>query len=332
MLKRCVVLSSLGVLFCAAIAESQENDFGKIVKDVSSLLSKEHYSRKPLDDDVSEKWLTEFISRLDPHKMYFLRADIEEFRRRERQLDDLARAADFSFAESIQQRLVKRVKSSCGVAKEMLSQQHDFTVDESFPRWFEGFAENERELRERWRLRIKFEILVERSNRSARNEITQFLSGRYTGILDEVQNRDAEGLCRVYLNSLAAVLDSHSEYLSESQLRQFRGRQYWFFTVGLGLRQHEGNYRISGMMLEFRKHGAPKSLVGWNILAIRRLDGTTYHLSERNEYYVSELIRGFGRQLKSDREVILELYHPVTHQRVSREWPRVRLLDLWRNV
>lgn len=209
-------------------------------------------------------------------------------------------------------------------AEAMLTRTHDFNLDESLVQSFADFAADQRELTERWRLRIKFEILLERSNGSTTDDAVDFLRGRYLGIRDQYKNLHAEELCRIYADALAAVFDSRSSYLSESELALFRTGLIRNYTIGLGLEKRHGDYIVTNVSPRFSPHDEPNEFVGWALIALRRADGNTFHLTESLRPKTSWLISSPAGKLEADTDVILELYHPVTHQRVSRTWPRIQ--------
>ena len=69
-------------------------DPGSTLRAVAEKLEREHLSRKPLDDALSKLWLGTFLDTLDPQRMYFLTADLEDFQQFEDRLDNLAKSGD----------------------------------------------------------------------------------------------------------------------------------------------------------------------------------------------------------------------------------------------
>lgn len=68
----------------------------------------------------------------------------------------------------------------------------------------------------------------------------------------------------------------------------------------------------------FESRAANPQLVGHDLLAIRRLDGTIHDLVEIEPEEWDRVMR----ELKSDTEIILELWNPVTLERSSMSWFR----------
>ena len=68
---------------------------------------------------------------------------------------------------------------------------------------------------------------------------------------------------------------------------------------------------------------ATQELIGWELLAITLLDGTTVDLSEMEVRDFAQLFRTGALEQESD--YILELSHPITRERKTISW--VRLSD-----
>ncbi|MEC7709164.1 MAG: tail-specific protease, partial [Planctomycetota bacterium] len=56
---------------------------------VKSYLEREHFLRKPIDDEIASRWFDTFLAALDPLKIYFLQSDIDSFAEKKTSLDDL---------------------------------------------------------------------------------------------------------------------------------------------------------------------------------------------------------------------------------------------------
>ena len=101
-------------------AEDAAFDPGKASQDTAATLEKYHVTHRPLDDDLSAEWFAEFLDRLDPRRMYFLQSDLAHFQPFENRLDDLAKSADFQFAELVRAAYRQRAGDACEMAREIL--------------------------------------------------------------------------------------------------------------------------------------------------------------------------------------------------------------------
>ena len=69
-----------------------------ITNAVTGLLEREHLTRHKLDNEISHRWMTNYLKMLDPRKVFFTQADVDEFMGSRDQLDDMALRGDTSFA------------------------------------------------------------------------------------------------------------------------------------------------------------------------------------------------------------------------------------------
>ena len=83
-----------------------------------------------IDDEIAVKWCDNFIKDLDPGKYYFLKADVEEFKKDGPNLDDQIREGNIDFAKKVFERFLQRQDERYKTSMELLKQKRDFTVDE----------------------------------------------------------------------------------------------------------------------------------------------------------------------------------------------------------
>ena len=105
-----------------------------ITQAVTQKLQIDHLSHHRLDDEMSERWLKNYIKDLDPLKVYFTQGDIDEFNQHKDDLDDWAKQHDIrliQFGHSIFQRFMVRLEQRVKLVDELLAEKHDFTADEN---------------------------------------------------------------------------------------------------------------------------------------------------------------------------------------------------------
>jgi carboxyl-terminal processing protease len=304
----------------SAAADEDAFDPSETIRAVVKQIENDHLTKKPLDNDLAQKWLKEFLSRFDPNRVYFLQSDIVEFQRVE--LADLAKKGDFQFPGSVRKRYRLRAKQALAGAVKLLAAKHDFSINEECPTHFDAHATDREQLQERWRLRIKLELLIEKLHGRKSSAVIAQLMGRYRRIVRQAREMTDERLCQIYLNSLATVFDPHSHYISPSLLTSFNTGMIRTYSLGLGFRIHDGQFVITSLHPSLRGGPAQKKLVGWSLIALQRLDGTILDLVEMHPYDFDRIVRWPGGLLKSDTEIILELLNPVTHERISMSWNR----------
>lgn len=210
----------------AVAAKKREISDRQICKAVTHLLNREHLTRHPLDDEISQRALKLFVKQLDPLKLYFYQADIEEFHRQANQLDDLTKIGDMSFANMVFGRLVQRVDERLRMIEEILTQPVDFTLNETMvkdPEKLE-YAATPAEAYDRWRKRIKYDLLVIRSEKEETKinaDPIDRLRRRYTGFAKRLKQTDGDELLEIFLTSVTTSYDPHTTFMSPSTLDNF---------------------------------------------------------------------------------------------------------------
>ena len=196
-----------------------------IVSAVTKLLNREHLLRRPLNDEASERCLRLFLAALDPWKMYFLQSDIDKFRENEKNLDDMLRDRDVSFAFEVFRVFLNRVDERLETINAVLSEEHDFTVDETMvvDRDAAEWPKTAAEAAERWRKRIKYDLLIlkagyeEPSGEAAVEELRR----RYQSFAKRMHQTDNDELLEMYLTSMTNAFDPHTSYMSADTLKNF---------------------------------------------------------------------------------------------------------------
>ena len=93
----------------------------QITRAVTTKLQSDHLSHHRLDDEMSERWLKTYIKTLDPLKVYFTQADIDEFNENKHNLDDWAKAGDVQYGHFIFKRFLQRIEERVKLADELLA-------------------------------------------------------------------------------------------------------------------------------------------------------------------------------------------------------------------
>ncbi|MEN6406676.1 MAG: carboxy terminal-processing peptidase [Thermoguttaceae bacterium] len=225
----------------------------QITFSVASLL-KQHLSRHPLDKEISERCLKNFLKALDPAKVYFYQSDIDEFMKHEDELSDAARRGDVTFAYTVFRTFLQRVDERVKMVDELLAAKHDFSADEqmSVDRDAAQYPRDRAEAFDRWRKRIKYDLLVlkvnnkeeaakdkdkdkDAPNSSTKNgqtakpkteqelfqEAREKLARRYHSFAKRMHQIDNEELLEMYLNALTTSFDPHTDYMSSDTQKNF---------------------------------------------------------------------------------------------------------------
>src|SRR3954447_17831943 len=130
-------------------------------KIVVRLLEQFHMAKPQINDEIATQWCKNYIKDLDPQKVYFEKADIDEFTAQATTLDDKIKEGNLDFARLVFDRFLKRSDERLATVLDLLKQKPDFTVEESIvddPDKLD-YPADATEARERWRKKIKFDLL-----------------------------------------------------------------------------------------------------------------------------------------------------------------------------
>ena len=237
-------------------------------------LERHHISQRILDQAISKEAFRLYVRALDPRKIFFYQSDIDEFRTKyELRLTELMKQqpVDVRPAFEIYNRYLDRLEERVSMILQILANPIDFTVDEYHTfdkladftldenvvreRGLQTFPQTTEEAYERWRKRIKSEMLSlmaeritgeqkrerdiaagrepeELDDRDPVERLRQryislqrrtLLEGRIDNaeILASVRQQANDDVMELFLNSVAGALDPHSSYMSPSTEASF---------------------------------------------------------------------------------------------------------------
>ena len=138
-------------------------------------------------------------------------------------LDDLVRKGDVGFAYEVYDRFLKRVDERIPIVEELLKTKLDFNQKESIviDRDIAVWAKTQDEVRDKWRRRIKYDLLVQKMEKVGPEEARKKLLRRYTSFAKRMHQMNADKLLETYLSSLTSSLDPHTSFMSPGTLENF---------------------------------------------------------------------------------------------------------------
>jgi carboxyl-terminal processing protease len=234
------------------------------------LLDTYHYSQRPLDEELSEKFFDGYIDSLDPRHENFLQSDLEEFSIYRTNLDKLTLehgTADLTPAFAVYNRYAQRVEQHDEYAMNLL--EHDkfkFNTDEKIviDRRHAPFPTNLVEAESLWQQRLRYEYLQEKLSREilltndtfnvrlpadAAKDIPATLERHYEWNLHMTTNWDSDGVLQAYLNGLAHAYDPHTDYFSAPHAEDFKiGMNLGLFGIGAQLTEDDGYCTIHSLV------------------------------------------------------------------------------------
>ncbi|MBN1381812.1 MAG: carboxy terminal-processing peptidase [Deltaproteobacteria bacterium] len=202
----------------------------QIAISVASLLKSEHLTRHSLNREISERCFNNFISSLDPQKIFFKQSDIDAFQRMKDKLARLIEQGDVNFAYKIFKVYLSRIDESVGIIESLLKEPQDFSIDEEMviDKDRIRYPQTTAEARERWRKRLKNEILVLKADKADRAgeskdpmQPEKRLLRRYRSFVKQMHQTDTEDLLGIYLTALTTAFDPHSTYMTPRTMENF---------------------------------------------------------------------------------------------------------------
>jgi carboxyl-terminal processing protease len=215
--------SAAGTAAAPAAASKPGPNDRQITLAVRSYLEREHFLRHPIDDDIAKRWFTIFLEGLDPWKLHFLQSDIDGFMQKRDSLDDLVKRGDVSFAYEVFNRFLERVDARLPLIEKMVNGPQDFTKQESIviDREAAAWAKSEAEAEDNWRKRIKYDLLIQKMEKTAPEEAKDKLLRRYKSFAKRMHQMTADELLETYLTALTSSLDPHTSFMSPGTQENF---------------------------------------------------------------------------------------------------------------
>jgi len=188
----------------------------KVDQIVTTLLTKYHYKKIDLNDSLSSVIFDNYIKSLDFNRSYFVKADIRNFERYRYSLDDYLLSGNLSFPFEVFNTFKVRMHSSVDYIIERMKTEFDYSKEENFiPMRDElPWAENEAELNEIWRKRLKNDALNKSLQKEEWEKTSKTLTDRYKSFHKAILQYKEEDVFQLYMNALASAIDPHTSYFS----------------------------------------------------------------------------------------------------------------------
>ena len=196
------------------------------LKEIIEVIEDRHYASRRYDDGLSAQHFTAYLDALDPQRMFFDADDIDLFSQWRLALDNAGRAGDlapaFTMFNKYHDELKDRLTGILNTLPETI-ESFDFEVEEylDIDRSAMSWAQDDAELDERWRKRIKNQALSLLLAEKAPEEIPETLERRYQSQLKRLGQYNAQDVFQIYANTLAEQYDPHTNYFSPRRAENF---------------------------------------------------------------------------------------------------------------
>ncbi|MDX1680187.1 MAG: carboxy terminal-processing peptidase [Akkermansiaceae bacterium] len=247
-------------------AKADQANFNEVGKQMVGMLQNSHFARLPFNEELSERFLEDYLTDLDSQRLYFTQEDVERFE--EEYGDRLHRilldAESMPVAIEIYSVFRDRVRQRVAQANELLEKdEFDFTKEESvmMSRKEAEWPANEAEAARLFSLQIKEAVLSEILRREMVSRLAkeqgkvdpgedqrgplEKVKLRYKRFLASVEDADDEDVASYFLSAVARAYDPHTDYMSFREMNRFRdGMKNQLVGVGALLQAEEDGATI----------------------------------------------------------------------------------------
>jgi len=189
----------------------------------SRFMTSYHYRSPELDAEFSGRVFEQYLSVLDPNRMYFTAGDVEELSEYKDYMAEAVKTADLEPAYDVFNRYVQRSDERIAHALSLLEQGFDFDVDEDyqFDRSEASWADSDEALDELWRKRVKNDWLRLRLTDQDEEEIAETLRERYENLRRRINEFKSEEVFSFFMNAFTRSIEPHSAYMSPRTSENF---------------------------------------------------------------------------------------------------------------
>lgn len=281
-------------IFAQQLAGPSDDD-GTTAKYVCKMISRSHIHHKEVDDTIVLKLFDTYLSTLDPQKMYLVAADVDEFAKGRDLLDDQLREGDVKFAYTVFRRFSKRVDERVEHAQKMIALDHNFAVDEELPTEpsKQPWAADVNELNERWRKRVKLDMLTLKIDGQELPKIRERLKKRYNTLAQSIRQMESNEILEMYLSSLTHCFDPHSSYMSPESVEEFKIQMELSLEgIGAALKSDDGNTVVAQIVPSGAADKDGRLKMGDKIVAVGQETGDFVDIVEMKLNKIVRMIRG----------------------------------------
>ncbi|HEX7954053.1 MAG TPA: carboxy terminal-processing peptidase, partial [Burkholderiales bacterium] len=189
----------------------------------AQLLARYHYRMVPIDDALSQKIFDKYLKALDPEKLFFVQADIDNFARERARLGLGLLQEDLSVPFAMFNLYGQRAAERFAYARTLLKGGFDFRLNESYryERDKEAWAQSEEQMRDLWRKRVKNDWLrLKLAGKDDRN-IAEILDKRYDGMRRRLARVTSADAFQTYMNAYTTAIEPHTNYMGPRAAEDF---------------------------------------------------------------------------------------------------------------
>lgn len=201
----------------------------------AEILSRYHYKAVPLDDAMSGKIFDQYLKSLDPEKLFFVQADVDQLAADRGKLGSAILKEDLAIPFAMFNLYQHRATDRFTYARSLLEKGFDFQKNESYQyaRAKEAWPRTESDMRELWRKRVKNDWLRLKLAGKADKNIVEILDKRYDHFLKRIGRIKSADAFQTYMNAYTTAIEPHTNYLGPRAAEDF-DISMRLFLVGIG--------------------------------------------------------------------------------------------------
>lgn len=232
-------------------------------------LSANHFKHVELNDSYSQEAFDMYLKHLDYNKRFFLVDDVEKMQVYRNEVDDLVRAKSYELFNLSLELIDARIIQVQDYYKDILKKPFKFDKKEfiELDATKKEFAQNNKELKERWRKSLKYQTLrrlhteliqqeksevdsvKNKSFKTLEAEAREYVRKSQENFFEQLAKLERQDRVSVYLNALISIYDPHTAYFPPEDKENFdiaiSGR---LEGIGAQLNQKEGFIRVSSIV------------------------------------------------------------------------------------
>ncbi len=266
------VLRGIAAAALVTTASAQTADFNEVGRQMAIMLQNSHFARLPFNEELSRRFLQDYLTDLDSQRIYFTQQDVDRFSADygDRLHTLLLQGNSIPAAIEIYRVFEQRVEQRVAEAEKLLNgRDFDFSTDESImlSRKDAPWPKNDKEAADLWRRQIKEAVLAEVLRRQMLSKLAkeqgkqdpgsddrspkEKVSLRYKRFLASVKDVDEEEIANYFLSAVARAYDPHTDYMSFREMNRFKdGMKNELVGIGALLQgEEDGATKIMGIVV-----------------------------------------------------------------------------------
>jgi carboxyl-terminal processing protease len=251
---------------------AQQADFNEVGRQMAIMLQNSHFARLNFNEELSRRFLDDYLSDLDFQRLYFTAEDVDGFKAKygDRLHNMLLQGNAIAAANEIygvfRERVAQRVAQTdtlLASAKFDFSKQDTVMLSRKNAPWPKDGAD----AAALWELQIKEAVLGETLRRELLTRLAEEkgkpdpgkddrspqekVSLRYKRFLSSVEDVDDEDVANYFLSAVARSYDPHTDYMSFREMNRFKdGMKNELVGIGALLQgEEDGATKIMGIVV-----------------------------------------------------------------------------------